>query len=556
MASQPLAYGNEEVWTRPISDFDVFTNFAFHGQELLRKLQLSDVIVSDHSFTASQIDSLMAMAGLALISRDDLKAHHIQASGQDLKHSLVITGILEDPESARMEVIESRLQMANVVFVRPEIPLEKVLNMPMGEFASPKLDTQAEVAELPLQLREDQIIPDQVIDQSIAVVHSKLEQVLSSLEMRPELIQIRVYANRVMARIDEAATQVEAPKTKILIDGLTVLAGVMSLTQTSPAHESITTPIDPIPAREPVVQVDPASELPTPAPEVVTETAFAFESAEISSVVLEDLVEFRAGFERLGRDRALDRNPIIPVVGDPAERTRHQYLHDYFLEEGETHIPDEIRQRLALIIPGLAAQESVFDNNALSSSGAMAVLQIMSPAYQDYVNRNRARAKDLTGREIMDLKWSLRLQTEVALYHFGVIYRHLDNNIDYESIGERYGLNETELNNFKVWTMVNAYNAGQGRMEGLINRFTSVYASAEDLPEYYDQTGITLQKALSEYGYRDHQRRRGTSNPSLYGEEASEYVFKVLAGAEALNDRFETHYGLDLQLNESIPALR
>lgn len=249
----------------------------------------------------------------------------------------------------------------------------------------------------------------------------------------------------------------------------------------------------------------------------------------LNSIIQKDIDVFKKVFRE---------NKNLPIfaqkeVIDGAGFSRHTYVHEYFKSHKGEKMPDDIRTLIAKLIPGLAAEESKFDNSLVSPSGAFGIFQIMPNTYLDS-----------TGiKKVDEIKKSLTKQTAFCFEHLDEkVYKYLNESeqaVPLKKICEQFELDKKEGDIFSALVILNAYNAGQGNMMKIIKKFSEKYNSAKDLPENYNKTGLGLFYNLINTALKK------KFTPS-YGKDARNYVLKILAGNEILNEKLGTSYGLEI----------
>ena len=277
----------------------------------------------------------------------------------------------------------------------------------------------------------------------------------------------------------------------------------------------------------------------------------------------EKIDHFRTKKGGFDNDTAFHENAQTETI-EGAGLNRAEYIWTLFSTKEARNMPPEIQSRLADIAPGIAAQESRFNNNVkASSAGARYIWQLTAGAVKD--------TNDHTGSShtFEDTK-KLTVATEVAFNYFDHTIYQVIEPVATKCI-EQFGLHESEGANFMVLCMVNAYNTGPGRMRGVLTNFMQSNLGAlgrseaiahlvrgaaieqtyqeildwaerngldwartldaNDVYEAYSGTGVSLFNALSERAYRD-------GYDPKYRKDSSEYTFKVLAGAESLAEEY------------------
>lgn len=253
-----------------------------------------------------------------------------------------------------------------------------------------------------------------------------------------------------------------------------------------------------------------------------------------SQLARNEISRFRVSFDH---DRALMREASEPAVDRwylprAVERDRHQYLFDYFANTRARYMPAAVQNRIAPLMPGLAAQESRFHPDRESSAGAVTILQFLPSTY-------RGLGGDLS---IDELKEDFAEQVEFAFKHLDEsVYKLLEDEVDFDGLCSKYGVSGSEQQEFIALCMINAYKAGQSRMVRVLNGFRRGFLF-DSLPPGFDQTGLGLFYVMSNFmsGY-------ARSTEPGYGQQSHEYPLKVIAGAESLGEEFGQPYGLNYE---------
>lgn len=246
---------------------------------------------------------------------------------------------------------------------------------------------------------------------------------------------------------------------------------------------------------------------------------------------LEDKVQhfrFRPnGFEG---DKAFKERAATPVAGRE-QFTRAEYAHHAFGTLPMKNLPEGVRKKLAALAPGIPAQETRYNNNLTSESGAKYIWQFTPSAIQELNQRRETGEKELT---LEDTK-SMQVGTLAA-------FRYFDRGIypvvlkAAQKCAERFGIvGAEEQEKFLTLCMVNAYNTGPTRMRRVLEKFTEAQ-SPKQIRAAYNYDAPSLFNAVAERAVRDKYERG-------YGRDSSQYVFAVLAGAESLHAQYALDKG-------------
>src|SRR5262249_52680178 len=143
-------------------------------------------------------------------------------------------------------------------------------------------------------------------------------------------------------------------------------------------------------------------------------------------------------------------------------------------------MPVSLRDKLAVIAPGIWAQESHYNENILpSSAGAQYISQIRPVTLAD-INRVLK-----TNYKIEDTK-PLKVAAPLVFAYFDqIIYPTIATSA--RKTLEHFGLleNDEAIEQFITYCMVDAYNAGPTRMAHVMDEFSKRYSSRH-IHEAYD----------------------------------------------------------------------
>jgi len=166
-----------------------------------------------------------------------------------------------------------------------------------------------------------------------------------------------------------------------------------------------------------------------------------------------------------------------PVVG-AEDYSRLEYVYEKI--EFPDYIPQRVQEELRRLVPGLAAQESKFNNGLTSSAGAKGIFQFMPATWSGVDETNPGLG--MKPEEII----SLKKQVEGAGQHFGNIYRELHSAIHDETqatVRSWYESEEAYEAYFLAPLMVTAYNVGGSRMAEAVEAFVAAHPSLTDAPD-------------------------------------------------------------------------
>jgi hypothetical protein len=207
--------------------------------------------------------------------------------------------------------------------------------------------------------------------------------------------------------------------------------------------------------------------------------------------------------------------------GDAAGRTMFDYLQEELVVEG---IPAAITAELKKYIVGLCNEESRFNPESVSSEGAVSYLQIVPATWEEH-----AEEED-------DIK-KLVDQVEAAKSKFSQIYAHYRHTCkdELDAIKAEYFFNDEYLfeAQFLVPFIINAYNAGQGRMEKVLKWFVHAHPMQEKtagiLSDEETISGYDVFFAMAKEAYK-------TGAVEGYKDKASAYVPKIYGATNMLEN--------------------
>lgn len=207
------------------------------------------------------------------------------------------------------------------------------------------------------------------------------------------------------------------------------------------------------------------------------------------------------------------------VIG-AEDKTRLEYVRERVGDH--LNVPATAKAELILLIPGLAAQESHFNNASESGVGAQGIFQFMPDTWRDF------------GYTPEDIRF-LSKQVEAAGKYFSRAHVFFQNNAGQalSRAQQEYfnGSQEEFEKNFLAPLLLNSYNSGPGRMVSVIKWFTDHYPNRESLERligtHPEGFGKDVYQALT---------RQAIGNIPGYGQDSSQYVVRLSALAELLNN--------------------
>lgn len=215
-------------------------------------------------------------------------------------------------------------------------------------------------------------------------------------------------------------------------------------------------------------------------------------------------------------------NMVVPGLEEPVSVSEFITTH-LDLSSLDLVVAEEFRP----YIVGIAAEESRFKNDKTSTVGAVGMLQTMPDTVLGYMEEN--------GIETLDPR-DITEQIKVASYHIEKTYTYLRDElwVELDAITQAYFAGDELMMKkyFFVPLIINAYNAGQGRMKQVVQEFLKNYIGAEAATEALGVTmpltGYDVFFAMSHLVAREELVPR-------YLEDASTYVEKVIGWKRAFD---------------------
>lgn len=141
-------------------------------------------------------------------------------------------------------------------------------------------------------------------------------------------------------------------------------------------------------------------------------------------------------------------------------------------------MPPAVVRELQFLVPGLAAQESQYNNDALSPVGAVRIMQFMPDTATSI------------GYSVASLE-KLSVQVEAATKLFAQMYAFFSESLssEFEKVTREYfdGDKEKMEKYFLIPCMINAYNAGPARLGMVVRTFLRSFPTKKD---YEDRMGV------------------------------------------------------------------
>ncbi len=222
-----------------------------------------------------------------------------------------------------------------------------------------------------------------------------------------------------------------------------------------------------------------------------------------------------------------------PVVGHE-EFSRYEYLRDHVGESMEK-VPEAIREELQFLVPGLAAQESKYINDARSSVGAMGIMQFMPSTWSDELGYER--------EDILHFGHQVTGAGEFFERAYQFVRDHDDGALDV--ICEKLFDNNREMfrRYFLTPVLVNSYNSGPGRLIAAVKEFAKTFPTREALFEtvgddYEEGFGYDVYWAMTKFAStvvgKDSEGNDRRRIPG-YGRDSSQYVLRAYSLALLLS---------------------
>ena len=192
-----------------------------------------------------------------------------------------------------------------------------------------------------------------------------------------------------------------------------------------------------------------------------------------------------------------------------------EYIEEH-IQFKET-VPPVVQSELRRIIPGLCAQESNFNNNSLSRSGAQGIFQFMPATWGDYNETTIAEGTQ-----------SLEAQVRSAGEFFSDLYRRVQIHAGEEAMRKLLATldEETIQKDILVPLTINAYNAGAGLIGEAVKRYVETHTIDRKL------SGKDIFLAVADFAQ---QNEEGVL--SRYANEAREYVPRIYANSNLIHSQ-------------------
>lgn len=234
---------------------------------------------------------------------------------------------------------------------------------------------------------------------------------------------------------------------------------------------------------------------------------------------LTKIEKFKKSFEV---DRKFFERANTQVIGVKENISRVNYAQDSFLNFKAKKMPPSFQAKMAVLVPGILAQETRYDPTVVSSAGATGIIQAL-PALVYDINKIRTKQNKLP----FDLQDMSKMINAMEFFYTAmdeVFYTAI--SVPAYKIGKDYGLDHEQAENFSVYCTINAYNTGPTRMRNVLASFFRAFEPNETKKEF-SYSSLSLFGALVAWA-------KQIKAVDGYREQSADYVFKVIAGTEIL----------------------
>lgn len=223
-----------------------------------------------------------------------------------------------------------------------------------------------------------------------------------------------------------------------------------------------------------------------------------------------------------------EKNMNQKVIGDAKNRSRKQYLEDNFTNvTGNTIIDTELRKYIVSKI----TLESLFNNESVSSTGAIGIMQLMP----SMINIPIVNPKN---KSIDEVKLSLPLQVELARNLTNANYQNLSKYTN--SIARAYYNGDTEKaeKDFIFPALINSYNTGTTTIMKNLDNFMKKYPDQKSLmkvshTKYDGNMGMDVFNVFTDFCLK-------SNATGSYGTAAWGYTYKTFGMNIALSGKADT----------------
>jgi hypothetical protein len=276
--------------------------------------------------------------------------------------------------------------------------------------------------------------------------------------------------------------------------------------------------ISPTPANQGVIQGIPGTYLRQMRADIADQYDIPAESIVIEHVYRNLQLSHTEG--QTIQERALSRLAQVP---EGETTTYRELINNYFSPQfGESESGHFLQESLRRILPALILKESMFNPQAVSSSGARAELQILPTTFQRFAGNDEDYQRFST-------------QLSVASRYFESSYRYLTTNLRNQLDIIRINYfddDEMRFNEYFLFPLlINAYNAGDGNMERVVRWFVATYPELEDLQDGF---GAPVASGGHDVFLAMATLAREQGAVPAYGQEASRYTLDIISTSTLL----------------------
>ena len=254
--------------------------------------------------------------------------------------------------------------------------------------------------------------------------------------------------------------------------------------------------------------------------------------------VYQDLSSARAEHMN-SRVELVYQNATTPLESDLEGRDALTIMRT---ETNFINLPQRVEEEFTPYLIGIAAEESRFDANKTSKSGAIGILQTMPTTFEGYTKEHNL--PNLDPRNLSD-------QLPASMQHIEISYLELTENLDNELkyITNVYfdGNTASMEKYFLVPLMINSYNAGQARMIEVVQWFLNTYPEPESTADLIGQDEQLLGYDLFFVMTHRCAQEKAVNG---FGLESSRYVSGVMGWEKAFTKYEEKQQELQMASNQ------
>lgn len=215
-----------------------------------------------------------------------------------------------------------------------------------------------------------------------------------------------------------------------------------------------------------------------------------------------------------------------PVPHDPDDLTHIEYVRKWF--GYNRHFSHTVEQELKFIVPGLAAQESQYNEKALSKTGAEGIFQF-EPGTRAGLGYSKADFELFSN------------QVEAVGRYFEEAHKffktHLKHELSHVQKEFFNGHDEDFEKYFYAPLLTNSYNSGPPRVAQVVRQFFEAYP---DKHSFEHKAGLLYSDGFGYDLYAVMARKVASADGHLgvrgYGQDSSEYFSRAAALAELVAD--------------------